>query len=115
VSSTWSGRSQRRRRPWPYPADRDSDGVKQCADRLLGLLRLPVPLIVQLDDGSEVSCGDDSESESLRLATTRFEALRFRMGRRSQRQLAGLGWSGDPTPFLDQLVVFGPSPHDIFE
>lgn len=51
----------------------------------------------------------------LGLATTRFEALRWRMGRRSRAQLAVLAWAGDPAPVLDHLVVFGPARHGIAE
>lgn len=40
---------------------------------------------------------------------------RWRLGRRSRAQLAGLAWSDDPGPVLDHLVVFGPSPEDIHE
>jgi hypothetical protein len=51
----------------------------------------------------------------LTLRTTRFEAFRWRMGRRSREQLAALDWSGDPTPVLGHLVVFGPARTDIAE
>jgi hypothetical protein len=37
------------------------------------------------------------------------------MGRRSRGQLAALDWSGDPSPVLDHLVVFGPAMADIAE
>ena len=48
-------------------------------------------------------------------ATSRFEALRWRMGRRSRAPLAALGWSGDPAPVLDRLAVFEPAAHDVVE
>jgi hypothetical protein len=51
----------------------------------------------------------------LTLTTTRFEAFRWRMGRRSRDQLAVLGWSGDPAPVIDHLVVFGPAACDVVE
>lgn len=51
----------------------------------------------------------------LALSTTRFEAFRWRLGRRSRAQLATLAWSGNPAPVLDHLTIFGPSPHDIAE
>ena len=51
----------------------------------------------------------------LGLTTTRYEAFRWRMGRRSRGQLAALDWSGDPAPVLDHLVVFGPAGADIIE
>ncbi len=49
------------------------------------------------------------------LRTERFAAFRWRLGRRSRRQLAGLDWTGDPSPVLDHLVVFGPAATDIDE
>ena len=51
----------------------------------------------------------------LTLRTSSWEAFRFRLGRRSRRQLAAMDWSGDPSPVLDRLAVFGPSPVDIIE
>jgi uncharacterized protein (TIGR03083 family) len=52
---------------------------------------------------------------ALGLTTTRYEAFRWRMGRRSRDQLAALDWSGDPAPVLDHLVVFGPARTEIIE
>jgi hypothetical protein len=37
------------------------------------------------------------------------------MGRRSRSQFAALDWSGDPSPVLDHLVVFGPATSDVIE
>jgi hypothetical protein len=51
----------------------------------------------------------------LRLATSRFEAFRWRMGRRSRAQLAALDWSGDRSPVLDHPTIFGLSAADIIE
>jgi len=59
--------------------------------------------------------GAGREEPVLGLRTTRFEAFRWRMGRRSRDQLAALDWSGDPAPVLDHLVVFGPARTDIIE
>ena len=49
------------------------------------------------------------------LRTDRFAAFRWRLGRRSRRQLAGPRLDGDPAPVLDHLVVFGPAATDIDE
>jgi hypothetical protein len=49
------------------------------------------------------------------LTTTRFEAFRWRMGRRSRAQLAALAWSADPAAVLDNLAIFGPAASDIVE
>jgi hypothetical protein len=49
------------------------------------------------------------------LRTTRFEAFRWRLGRRSRSQVLDLDWSADPGFVIDELFVFGPSPSDILE
>ncbi len=95
------------------PGARDADVVRLGADRLLTWLRPPVPLRVEVEDES-FELGPEGEA-ALVLRTRRFEALRWRMGRRSRPQLADLDWAGDPAPVLDHLVVFGPSPADIIE
>jgi len=56
-----------------------------------------------------------SHEQDIRGATTWYEAFRWRMGRRSRDQLAALDWSGDPSPVLDHLVVFGPATADVVE
>ena len=95
------------------PGSRDVDVVRLGADRLLTWMRPPVPLRVEVEDDA-YDLGPEGEA-AIVLRTGRFEALRWRMGRRSRAQLAGLDWSGDPAPVLDHLVVFGPSPADIAE
>jgi uncharacterized protein (TIGR03083 family) len=95
------------------PGARDSDAVWRGAGYLLSRLRPPVPLLVKVED-AEFRLGPDS-GPPLTLATTRFEAFRWRMGRRSRNQLAALGWSGDPAPVIDHLVVFGPAACDVVE
>jgi len=99
------------------PGARETEVVRLGADRLLTWLRPPVPLRVEVEDetydlGPEGGAAGDA---TVVLRTGRFEALRWRMGRRSRAQLAGLDWSGDPAPVLEHLVVFGPSPLDIAE
>lgn len=107
------------------PGARDTEVVRAGADRLLRGLRPPVPVLVRVEDGAYrlgPGAGDDpdpgarpSGGPALELATTRFEAFRWRLGRRSRAQLAGLAWSADPAAVLDHLVVFGPSEEDIVE
>ena len=96
-----------------FPGARDSEAVRRCAELLITGLRPPVPVRVTVED-AEFRVGPENGTP-LGLTTTRFEALRWRMGRRSRAQLAALGWSGDPAPVIDHLVVFGPAPHDIAE
>jgi hypothetical protein len=92
---------------------RDSAAVRYTSDRLLSGLRTPVPLRVTVED-AQYRSGPDNGSE-LRLGTTRFEALRWRTGRRSRAQLAAMDWSADPTPVLDHLYMFGPTETDLVE
>lgn len=80
---------------------------------LLTRLRPPVAPRVTVED-AEFRAGPQDGTE-LRLATSWFQAFRWRMGRRSRAQLAGLDWSGDPTAVLDHLTIFGPSAADIIE
>ncbi|MGD0749265.1 MAG: maleylpyruvate isomerase family mycothiol-dependent enzyme [Acidimicrobiales bacterium] len=95
------------------PGARDNEVVWLGSDRLLTWLRPRVVLRVVVED--ETYALGLEEGEPIELRTGRFEALRWRMGRRSRAQLAGLDWIGDPSPVLDHLSVFGPSPVDITE
>jgi uncharacterized protein (TIGR03083 family) len=95
------------------PGARDSDAVRYSSDRLLANLRTPVRLRVTVED-AEYRCGP-ADGADLRLLTTRFEALRWRTGRRSRGQLAAMDWSHDPAPVLDHLYMFGPAAADLIE
>ena len=98
------------------PGARDSAAVWYTSDQLLATLRTPVPLRVTVEDAKYRSGPDDrAERAEIQLSTTRFEALRWRTGRRSRAQLAAMDWSGDPTPVLDHLYMFGPADGDIAE
>lgn len=95
------------------PGARDTPAIRLAADGLIGFLDPPVPIRVSVEDAAFwVGPADGPE---LGLATCRFEAFRWRMGRRSRAQLAALDWTGDPAPVLDHLTIFGPSPLDIIE
>jgi uncharacterized protein (TIGR03083 family) len=95
------------------PGARDSGAVWFTSDRLLDSLRTPVQLRVIVED-EQYRSGPLTGPE-LALRTTRFEALRWRTGRRSRGQLAAMEWSGDPTAVLDHLYMFGPADADIVE
>ncbi len=82
-------------------------------DQLLANLRTPVPLRVTVEDGQYRS-GPEGRAEIV-LHTSRFEALRWRTGRRSRAQLAAMDWSDDPAPVLDHLYIFGPADADVVE
>lgn len=95
------------------PGARDSEAVRQVATVVLASLDPPVPLRVTVED-RDFRLGPENGPE-VGLSTTRFEVLRWRMGRRSRAQLAAMAWTGDPTPVLDSLAVFGPAATDIIE
>jgi hypothetical protein len=92
---------------------RDVPLVRVGAKLLLRSLRVPGPLLVRTELG-ETRVGPE-DRDPVTLTTTAFEAFRWRLGRRSRRQLAAMDWSGDPTPFLDHLCVFGPAAEDVLE
>jgi uncharacterized protein (TIGR03083 family) len=95
------------------PGPRDDDAVRFAAPALLQFLDVPAPLVVRTEDG-EVRVGP-TDGEPTVLTTTRFDAFRWRLGRRSRAQMAALDWSADPEPFLDHLVLFGPAEQDVLE
>jgi uncharacterized protein (TIGR03083 family) len=95
------------------PGARDTEAIRQLGGWLLDRLRTPVPVRVTVED-AEFLAGPEGEP-ALGLTTTRYEAFRWRMGRRSRDQLAALDWSGDPAPVLDHLVIFGPARTSIIE
>ena len=58
--------------------------------------------------------GPDGAPE-LVLRTSRFETLRWRLGRRSRGQMEQLDWSANPHAVLDHLPLFGPARQDLIE
>ncbi|MGB3355762.1 MAG: maleylpyruvate isomerase N-terminal domain-containing protein [Mycobacterium sp.] len=95
------------------PGARDAESVRWTADTLLAMLDPPVPLHVVVEDG-EYRSGQTGGAE-LVLHTTRFEALRWRTGRRSRAQLTAMDWSADPAAVVDHLYLFGPAGADVVE
>ena len=95
------------------PGERDGAAVICASDQLLTSLKTPVSLRVTVED-ADYTCGPDGSPE-MQLRTTRFEALRWRTGRRSPAQLAAMDWSGNPAPVLDHLYMFGPAHADLVE
>jgi uncharacterized protein (TIGR03083 family) len=95
------------------PGARDAESVRWTSDRLLVMLRPPVPLQVAVED--EQYRSGPADGPTIHLQTTRFETLRWRTGRRSRAQLAAMDWSTDPTPVLDHLCMFGPAATDVDE
>ncbi len=99
------------------PGARDEPAIQVCARRLIKGLVASEDLTVTMD-GEEFRPGpgeDEPAGPALSLRTTAWKAFRFRLGRRSRRQLETMYWTGDPSPVLGRLTIFGPSPHDIVE
>jgi uncharacterized protein (TIGR03083 family) len=94
------------------PGARDTDGVRLAAEALLQF-HPPVPLLIVVDE-RELRVGPEGHA-TLILQTTRWDTLRWRMGRRSRRQLAAMEWSADPASVFDHLMVFGPAKQDVVE
>ncbi len=95
------------------PAGRDAPELLLAAEFLVSRWRPDVAVTVRMGE-REFSVGPADES-AIGLVTSPFEAFRFRMGRRSRSQLAAMAWSGDPTPILDGLTIFGPAVADVIE
>src|SRR5258708_30143177 len=95
------------------PGARDTEVIKQMSGWLIARLRPPVPVRVTTED-TQIQVGPDGDPV-LELTTTRYEAFRWRMGRRSRSQLAALDWSGAPAAALDHLVILGPATADTIE
>jgi Mycothiol maleylpyruvate isomerase N-terminal domain len=95
------------------PGARDSQAVWWTSDQLLTKLRTPVPLRVIVEDGQYSS--NSGPGNEICLRTTRFEALRWRTGRRSRAQLQAMDWSEDPHAVLEHLHLFGPADVDVVE
>jgi uncharacterized protein (TIGR03083 family) len=97
------------------PGARDTEVVRVGAERLVALMEPVAPVRVVCEDFEARVGPDNAKQPELVLRTTRFETLRWRLGRRSRSQLLGLDWSGDPAPVVNQLFMFGPSSTDIVE
>jgi hypothetical protein len=100
------------------PDGRNNIDVIASADWLLSFWNPPVPLVVRTGHIGRVfgdSGGDTCAGADLTLETTPFEVFRFRLGRRSPAQLRAMSWTGDPSPVLDHMVIFGPEPYDVIE
>lgn len=95
------------------PAGRAAPEVVMGAEWLVAGLRPPVAITVRVG-ARELRVGPQ-DGPVIGLATSPFEAFRFRMGRRSRGQLAAMAWDGDPAPVLDCLTIFGPAVADVIE
>jgi uncharacterized protein (TIGR03083 family) len=48
-----------------------------------------------------------AELPPVEVAASDFEWFRGRLGRRTESEVRGYGWSADPTPYLDSFFIFG--------
>ncbi|MCL1595212.1 MAG: maleylpyruvate isomerase family mycothiol-dependent enzyme [Actinomycetia bacterium] len=64
---------------------------------------LPTIRIESTDSGMGWDIGHEDPVATL--AATSFEIMRAIGGRRTRSEMAGMGWEGDPEPFLDALVL----------
>jgi uncharacterized protein (TIGR03083 family) len=92
---------------------RDDEFIALAAKVVLGSMNPPRPLLIETES-RQFRVGPD-EGEPITLRTTSWEAFRWRFGRRSRAQLAAMDWSGDASPILDELCIFGPAAADVIE
>jgi uncharacterized protein (TIGR03083 family) len=93
---------------------RQCAAISQVAPILASRLDLPLPVKIVTERG-EYTVGAAGGEPALTLSTSEYDLFRWRMGRRSQAQLAAMNWSGDPSAILAMLTVFGPATSDIVE
>lgn len=100
------------------PGARDSDGASWALQRLASfvgrqLTNAGAPALRIVSDDDEWLLGDGVPQ--VELAVDRFDLLRAGIGRRSEAQVRAWCWSGDPTPYLAHLSVFGLAERDLVE
>ena len=95
------------------PGARDDELVLTAARQMIELIDVDGTLTVDL--GVQTVCSARKPGPDYRLRATPFEVFRFRLGRRSRDQVAGLDWSCDPEGVLDDLFVFGPASEPLSE
>lgn len=98
------------------PINSDEPGIRVATKFYLSSLpawqpHLPALLI---DVGEKIySCGSGEPRATL--TTDRFTLFRSLSGRRTERQIRDLDWSGDPEPFLQMFAPYGPREIDLYE
>jgi hypothetical protein len=89
------------------PGARDDELVLTGARQMIEFLDIEGTITVDL--GEETVRSARKPGPDYLLRTGPFEVFRFRLGRRSRDQVAGLDWSCDPHDVLDDLFIFGPA------
>lgn len=100
------------------PGDRDNDAIAWCVGRLVPRFAQAVsddalPAVRVRLDGNEQMVGEGEPA--LTLDATTFDFFRGSLGRRSAGQFASYFSGGDPAPYLERLIIFGPATVDIQE
>lgn len=98
--------------------DRDAERLGAATDVLMDWANqsfeakdLPT-LSIRLNRNTRVLGGDTSNTE---LVSTVFEISRVLTGRRSESQIRGMEWSGDPTPWIPHITLLGKRTEDLIE
>lgn len=95
------------------PGSRDLPVMAECAHRLVAGLEGPWVWQVRFPDGAVVTSTGDGPRHVL--ATTAFEVLRLRLGRRTEAEVRALAWEPGPPDDLSPLFVFGPRTESLHE
>ena len=72
-----------------------------------------VPPLRIITENTHLDIGGENPETSVEMSW--WEASRVLSGRRSIEQVSQLPWSGDASPWLDHLIVFGPRETDLTE
>lgn len=85
--------------------------ARWMARGVIGRLDGPGTLVVRAD-GDEVRGGSGDGGALASVDVGSYELFRGLFSRRSRAQVAAWDWTGDPTPWVDRIGVFGPRDDD---
>ena len=91
------------------PGERDTEQLRYLASSALAAFDrrfrdAATPALHVITDTTERDLGDGTPEATLHASD--YEILRILFGRRSQPQIEGARWDGDPAPYLDHLHLF---------
>lgn len=91
------------------PGDKASDEIEWATQKFVsfighGVRRAELPALRITAGTDEWLLGEGEPGATL--ATDPFEIFRFAIGRRSEAQIRGYDWTGDPEPYLPGLSIF---------
>jgi uncharacterized protein (TIGR03083 family) len=81
-------------------------GYSMGLGRRVKAAQLPALRLRDPARGFDATAGEGEPAATV--SATEFDLFRTLAGRRSRAQVEAFDWSGDPTPYLDVLCVFGP-------